>query len=348
MTKKTTIRLPNSEHGKDPSDLRYRPDLLREARPRAGLDNLLLLQMTDEQRRKAKEGFWVYKNLLWHSHAAVLCGPANSGKTRIAMHCACEIAEQGFQVIYVNLDVNPADALELEKQAQKYGVKLIVPEFHGVNASEVMEHISAMARSNDDLNDHVIVIDNLKNLVNVINKNELKQTMQLLARTLPTTGATVLILSHTNKYQHDGGQIYEGTNDLRDLATELFYLEVDKHANGQTVEIKCDKDRISGGVEPMTFEIDLDGNVHKLDANIDVKQRQQIKRQKAFDKDVIYSVKRRLERGSCSQTELVKHVADDVGKGKQAVTKALKRYINEPLYWRCEDGPNNSNIYCKW
>ena len=111
MTKKTTIRLPNSEHGKDPSDLRYRPDLLREARPRAGLDNLLLLQ----HRGQDSAGIVTMDNHTFHVHKQrgrvreafrtrdmrKLLGNAGIGHVRYATRGAAA-SEEEVQPFYVN------------------------------------------------------------------------------------------------------------------------------------------------------------------------------------------------------------------------------------------------------
>jgi len=349
MTRKRVVRLPKNELGNDPHDFRHYPEFVRDAPVESLLDGMSAWILTEEEEMRAKEGYWLYENVIWHNHACVLAGEANSGKTRIAMHMCCAIAQQGVDVRYINMDVNPADAVALGRTAREAGVKLMCPDLKGITSSEVLENLRDLARSSEDMSDLLIVIDNLKQIVDVINKKQLKEVMQLLCRTLTRNGATVLLLTHTNKYKDkDGNPIFEGTNDLRDLTTELFYLIVDKREDYQTVQLICNKDRIPGKVEPVSFEIDHQGNISKSETAIDVRESIKQRKQKAKDQEGIFHAIDRLKTEPLTETELAKHVAECAAMGINASRKLLKRYSGQPNYWRCERGSNNSWIYRDW
>jgi len=287
--------------------------------------------------------------VIYHNHACLIVGPANSGKTRIAFYISEQIAADGYDVRYINMDINLADAVKMKRRAQEAGFKFLTPDLDGVSSKEVFEYLKEVAGSDEDLSRVVFVIDNLKQIADVIAKHDIKSKMQLLCRTLTGTGATVVILSHTNKHKDkEGNAVFEGTNDVRDLATEMFYLVSDKDDKGRTVQLVCDKQRIAGFIDPISFEIDLDGDVTESLSPVDVNRRKKEKDQIRKDSEGISAAKERLARGACKQKDLQQYVHEEAGIGKQNALKLIKRYIGRPLFWTVETGENNAVIYQKW
>jgi len=348
MTKRTDLYLPKSELGNDPHDFRNNPELI-SSEPSSVLNILDKWVLTEEQEAKAKQGYWLIPNILYHNHACTICAPANAGKTRITFYLMCQLAERGIDVRYINMDINLSDAVVMKRQAEAVGMKFLTPDLSGVPPGEVYEYIVEIARSEDNLSNVVIVIDNLKQIANVIDKHDVKGKMQTLCRTLTGTGATVVILAHTNKYDdYDGNLIYEGTSDIIHMTTELFYMVSDKTANGQTVQLVSEKNRVSGEVKPVSFEIDLEGNVTESLKPVDVQKRKREQKQLASDSEGIAVVRGRLSKSECKQGELVDYLSSEVGMGKQAATRLLKRWVGQPPFWTLEAGENNARIYKKW
>ena len=348
MTKIIDIQLPKNKLGNDPHDFRHHPELI-PTKPASVLEKMDSWILTPEQEARAKEGFWLFKPVVYHNHACLIVGPANSGKTRIAFYICEQIAADGYDIRYINMDINLADAVRMKHRAQRAGFKFLTPDLDGVPSKEVFEYLKEVASSDEDLSKVVFVIDNLKQIADVIAKHDIKSKMQLLCRTLTGTGATIVILSHTNKHaDKDGKPVFEGTNDVRDLATEMFYLVSDKHGKGRTVELVCDKQRIAGSIDPISFEIDLNGDVTESLSPVDVRKRKKDRDQIKKDSDGISAARDKLAKGPCMQKNLQQHVHEESGVGKGAALQLIKRYAGRPMFWTEETGENNCKIYKKW
>ena len=74
----------------------------------------------------------------------------------------------------------------------------------------------------------------------------------------------------------------------------MFYLISDKHSNGRTVELVCDKQRIAGFIDPISFEIDPNGDVTESLSPVDVQQRKKEQEQLKKDSDGINAAKDKL------------------------------------------------------
>jgi len=348
MTKIIDIQLPRNELGNDPHDFRHHPELIPD-KPTSVLEKMDSWILTPEQEAKAREGFWLRRPIIYHNHACLIVGPANSGKTRIVFYICEQIAAEGYDVCYINMDINLADAVKMKRRAQRAGFRFLTPDLDGVASSEVFEYLKEVASSDEDLSKVVFVIDNLKQIADVITKHDIKPKMQLLCRTPTGTGATVVILSHTNKHaDKDGKPVFEGTNDVRDLATEMFYLISDKHSKGRTVELICDKQRIAGSIDPISFEIDLDGEVTESPSHVDVRQKKKEQEQIKKDSDGISAAREKLAKGPCIQRDLQQHVHEEADVGKGAALRLIKRYSGRPMFWTVETGDNNAKIYRSW
>lgn len=347
MTRITEVQLPKTELGNDPWDYRNHPDMIPQ--PSSILDKLKDWELTSDQEAKAKEGFWLVPGIIYHNHATTICAPANGGKTRITFYLMCQLAEKGFDVRYINMDISLGDAVIMKRRATEVGMQFLTPDLSNRSPKEVYQFLVNIAKSEEDLSKVVFVIDNLKQLADVINKREIKEKMNTLCSTLTVTGATIVILAHTNKYRDNKGKlIYEGTNDVETYSNELIYLESDKTAKGQTVQLVNGKNRVAGNIKPPSFEIDQDGNVTQSESPIDVQKRKAERKQLAKDKEGIAATVERLRESECNQGELVDYVSKEASIGKQGATKLIKRYAGKPKFWTTETGDNNAKVYKKW
>ena len=345
MTKRIDIDIPSTDKGNDPWDLRNDPEMI-PSEPSV-LDKLKGWELTSEDEVKAEEGFWLVPGVFWNNHATMVCAPSNGGKTRITFHLMCQLAEDGYDIRYINMDIALSDAANMRRRAIKAGMQFLTPDLKKTSATEVYDALAAIAQSDENLRRVVFVIDNLKQIADVISKREIKDKMQMLCKGLTRTGATIVILAHTNKYTDNKGKpIYEGTVDIHNLVDELIYLESDKTTNGQTVQLLGNKNRLTEK-KPPSFQIDLDGNVTELESPVDVRKRKRDRGQLVKDKDGIAAARERLKLSECIQGELVDYVSKEAGIGKNTATKLLKRYIGKPMYWKVETSDNNAKVYTK-
>lgn len=104
MTRRVDIKIPKTDLGNDPWDYRNNPGMI-PSEP-STLDKLDQWVLTNEEAAKAKRGYWLIPNILYHGHACTICAPANAGKTRITFFLMCQLAERDLDVFYINMDIN--------------------------------------------------------------------------------------------------------------------------------------------------------------------------------------------------------------------------------------------------
>ena len=259
-----------------------------------------------------------------------------------------EVAKNGdYDVVYINADVDGADGIEYLHRAKRAGFRLILPDLANQSALTAYKILCDLSMSGSDLTKSVFIIDSLKSMADMINKSSIKPVMQTF-RSLAGSGATVLLLGHANKKPDFNGKwVYEGTNDVRDYVSELYYLYSDQHKNGLTITIQSDKKRLAKKPELVTFELDLEGRLTRSDVVVDIKERTKGRLQLAKDQEAIDMIHEALRDGLTKQTDIAKYVSEN-GVGKGAATKVLKRYANQPVFWTSTKGPNNSWLYEKW
>jgi len=346
MTRITKVQLPKTDKGNDPWDNRNVDGYL-EPIPSQSDDIWSQFEITEDEIERYKKGFWLYENLLWHNHVSLFIAPANGGKTTVAMHIAEEIAKNGdYDVVYINADVDGADGIEYLHRAKRAGFRLILPDLANQSAHTAYKILCDLSMSGSDLTKSVFIIDSLKSMADMINKSSIKPVMQTF-RSLAGSGATVLLLGHANKKPDFNGKwVYEGTNDVRDYVSELYYLYSDQHKNGLTITIQSDKKRLAKKPELVTFELDLEGQLTRSDVAVDIKKAKEERAQLARDKNAIGLIYDALRDGLTKQTDIAKYVSEN-GVGKVTATNVLKRYANRPVFWTSTKGPNNSCLYKK-
>ncbi len=226
---------------------------------------------------------WVYENLIIQGHMMVVCSEANGGKTTLMMHLSTEIVKVGYSLFYVNADVGQSDAKEMVKFAKDNGFTLMLPDMKaGKSMASVINNLRGLNERGGDFSNKIFIFDTLKKMTDIIVKKKAKELYQLL-RSLSAKGMTIVCLAHTNKYNDAFGRpIYEGTGDLRNDFDELIYLIPEKNDDG-SITISTEPDKQRGKFEPITFRIDANRQVTRLDAFIDIISQKQ--KNKILEKD---------------------------------------------------------------
>lgn len=311
------------------------------------LDKLLAKQTTDDMMEKIQDAEFCFAELVVRSHLQAYVAPANTGKTAFAIHASAEMAKSGYEVIYINADASASDLKFYHNHARTNAYTLISPDLSNQSTDDIVKLLQEMARSDDDLNNLVIVIDTIKKFVDVIQKSQAKAFFKIL-RSLTAKGITVICLGHTNKHQdHSGKAIYEGTGDLRNDVDELYYMEANKQPDG-SLKVSIYMDKCRAEVKNMTFTIrGKDRTVTIEDEFYDVKAKKSYEDQLKKDQQLINFINKSLAIKGRSTTEL-EALSKTMGSNftRRQLEKVLKTYsMTEKPFWIAEPAPKNGLIY---
>ena len=287
-------------------------------------------EVSEEAMEKISDPKWAYENLLIDTHVTAICSPPNGGKTTILLQIAAEMARDGYNVVYVNADVNPADAKAMYGMAKDHGFHMIFPDLAEGNLSmtDVVKDLEILAASGADLNNRVFIYDTLKKMTEVISKGDSKGLYKTFRR-LSGMGLTQCALAHTNKYKDaEGKLIYEGTGDLRADVDELIYLEPSKNDGDKTMLVSTRADKVRGTFEPITFHISADRRVSRV-GYIDVGEEAKRSKQYAKDRPFIEAILDVLSCGDAmNQSQVVKACHDSYGSAPKQTIRVLHSYCS--------------------
>lgn len=311
------------------------------------LEKFYASQTTDEMMEKIQDADFCFAELIVRSHLQAYVAPANTGKTAFAIYASAEMAKSGYEVIYINADASASDLKFYHNHARTNAYTLISPDLSNQSTDDILNLLKEMARSEDDLNNLVIVIDTVKKFVDVIQKSQAKAFFKIL-RSLTAKGITVICLGHTNKHQdHSGKALYEGTADLRNDVDELYYMEANKQPDG-SLKMSVYMDKCRAEVKNMTFTIrGKDRTVTLDDKFYDVKAKKSYEDQLKKDRQLINFIDKSLAIKGRSTTEL-EALSKTLGSNftRRQLDKVLKTYsMNEKPFWLSEPAPKNGLIY---
>lgn len=300
------------------------------------------LTLDTEDVKSMEEATFIIPNLIVRGHLHALIAEANGGKTALMIHQAAKIAEQGFNVWYVNADAGPGDLKSHFAHAQKHGYKVIAPDAKQGGSPEKVVALFKEAANNDvNMSNAVFIMDTLKKFTEVIQKSDAKEFYKLL-RKLTVKGATVILLGHSNKYRgEDGKQVYEGTADLRNDVDNLIYLNSVKNEGTNRLEITTQPDKIRADYKPRSFFINLsDRSVEEPDEVVQIldKERQQALK---YAKEAIAS-------GTTTKVAIAEFIKDKTSLGKNRLLRFLDEFTRGPhpsIYAQVGGGEKNATIY---
>ena len=300
------------------------------------------LTLDTEDVKSMEEATFIIPNLIVRGHLHALIAEANGGKTALMVHQAAKIAEQGFDVWYVNADAGPGDLKSHFAHAQKYGYKVIAPDAkQGGSPEQVVALFKEAANNEIDMSNAVFIMDTLKKFTEVIQKSDAKEFYKLL-RKLTVKGATVVLLGHSNKYRgEDGKQVYEGTADLRKDVDSLIYLNSVKNEGTNRLEITTQPDKIRADYKPRSFFINLsDRSVEEPDEVVQIldKERQQ----------ALKYAKEAIETGINTKVAIAEFIKEKTSLGKNRLLRFLDEFSRGPhpsIYAKIGGGEKNATIY---
>lgn len=295
---------------------------------KAGTDISSLFQsltLNKEDVSTMAEAEFLIPNMIVRGHLLSYMSPGNGGKTTIFVYLCEKLAEQGLNVLYINVDGSPADLKRHYEHASVHGYKVIAPDAKtGKSTEDVLAIFEAIAMGEARCDDVVIVIDTLKKFLDVINKQHSKKFYKML-RAITVKGATICLLGHTNKYAgEDGKIIYEGTGDTRNDVDELIYLDSCPNTYKNTLEVTTRPDKVRAEFHPRSFIIQLpDRQVTESPSPINILANE--------DKKMLELMNEAIGSGLHSQQDIVAYVESRTSHSTKKIrTRLIKFSQNNP------------------
>jgi hypothetical protein len=313
------------------------------------LAQLLSMRTTDEMMEKIGSAKFAFERLIVQGHICAFISKPNGGKTAIMNYAAAVMTEQGYQVLYINLDAGGSDLKFYHDHARRHGYELIAPDMaEGVASKDVVAMLQGMAAGGADLSNVVMIFDTLKKFTEVMSKSAGKVFYALL-RKLTAHGLTVVLLGHTNKYEDENGKpIYEGTGDLKNDIDELIYLiPIKNEDKSMTVSTLVDKERAA--IKDMTFYISPDREVTIKDDYVDTLEQSKLLHLLSEDQAVISFILENISPDCKSLTQLHEIAKETkAGFSRGRLHKVLERYqgVENPLCkWLREPSMTSGYVY---
>ena len=232
-----------------------------------GIDTRLFSSLSTSLKKleNVKNTEFLIDGLIAKGHVHAIIAEAGTGKSALAKAWSKQFAEDGMQVLYCDAESPPQMLKSLAKETDHLdGFLIIAPDYSGeenAGSKDVREQLIRASSIAADLSDTVIIIDTLKNFVDMIDKKQVKKILQEF-RTMRAKGATIIILGHTNK-RAIGSQMreitFEGTNDIEADVDELTFLHSKKYEAElyQTISTFNKKSRFGGVASNRSYHLDL-------------------------------------------------------------------------------------------
>lgn len=153
----------------------------------------------------------------------LLYAEGGAGKSWLTMAVAKICDSMGLDVIYLDYD-NPLPVLHSRGVEDKLikpcsNLYYIQRSRTTMNAFEMLRQLSAQSDNNASLHNTIVILDSLRNVTDISNDSKAMQAMDLLMD-LREAGATILVLSHSNK----DGRNYQGSNNIVNSLDNMYQL----------------------------------------------------------------------------------------------------------------------------
>jgi hypothetical protein len=307
------------------------------------LETLEKYVVTKDQVDNIDTQTFIWNQLLLHGAYHVWCSPPNGGKTTIALRAAADLALDGFDVFYFQLDSPASHLKDHQAIAEKYGFKLVSILVEGSSERDLVDLLKTISQSKN-LSDYVFILDTAKKFTDLNFKPAAKEFYEI-CRTITRRGGTVLSLAHTDKYSDDQLFIPEGVGDLRNDCDNLamMYSKKDKTTGEITVSFEHDPERHgkTRGAVDMTVLISGDRRVSVTDYE-DIKSSELLEQQEIQDQPFINVLLECINASKLNQGQLLIMAKENDVSTRQA-RRVLRKYVDK--YWSVTHGEKNAQYY---
>ncbi len=299
-------------------------------------DKFKKMAVTKEYTDKLGKETWLYKNLIIKGHICGIAAKGGLGKTAIMYGLvAPEIAKQGYDVIYFDIDSVITDHKRMEKIASESGMIWVNSNVAiGQSVDRIKELLEGWGDSDVDLSNKVLFFDTMKKFNDMMSNKDTKRFYERL-RKLVGRGATCILLGHTNKEMVDGKHQFEGVGDVFNDTDELILFEGDLKDDILYVTTLIDPDdnaKVRGYFNKISFSINR--KTREVIELLDVYQIGSTKEERngPDESDIkmcIYKcIRDSIGLGPLTLGQLTKSVRDHLpGAGTNNVKKVCNKYV---------------------
>ena len=186
---------------------------------------------------------------------------SGAGKTKITVILMLYIAKKypDKLIYYFAPDISNDDITEINALLDREGVDNFVLD-QDSTGSEFMTMMEEYGKT-DGVEDILFIVDTLKKIVSVNNKDAMSKTMGML-RQVVSRGATGILIGHTNKNDEEISGTAEAEQDVDNVLTIDFkYIGEDKM---QATILPAPEKRCRSRIGHLTLEMDRDGFEYKI------------------------------------------------------------------------------------
>ncbi len=294
---------------------------------------------TDSLRERSIASQPVLGQVALKGQSTVFYAAPNTGKTLLTLNLLVQAIEAGIVipnlVFYVNMDDSSEGLLEKALIAEKHGFHMLAGGENNFEPGMLTEKMHQMA-SNNSARGCFIVIDTLKKLVDLMQKNDCTQFGKII-RSFTQAGGTVIALAHTNKHASMSGKaVHGGTADIiQDF--DCSYVMSSNRNSDDTVVVKFENNKKRGNVmqecnysysdkKGISYEERFQ-SVRLMD-QAEVAEKNFLD-QKTTDSEAIQSITKHIGNSSISKRDLMQKVCRDTGLSRDKVSKIIDRYAGQ-------------------
>jgi len=292
--------------------------------------------------------------------ATVWYAEPNTGKTVMALWFLISDIQGGkldpSRVFYFNLDDTLQGLAEKTAIAQLHDFHVISEGYKDFQAKDFPKVRGELIAA-DQCPGVVIVLDVLKKLVDIMDK-EKSSSFGKLIRSFVLRGGTCIALAHTNKRRNsDGEPIYAGTSDiLEDFDCGFIVYETDLDIESQTKTIIFKNKKSRGTVRKQAsfqYSVREGLSYDELLASIqevDEADLLRVQKQKQLESDLslIEVVRDGIRSGTTTKMALAALLVQRTQSSKRTAIRVIEQYEGtdpETHFWNFQVGPRGAKMY---
>ena len=226
--------------------------------------------MDDEYLAGLGNETWVYESLVIERQITIIIAKPGCGKTSFFLNIGAQkMVENGYKVVYIDVDSPPSDHKMMHKIAVEGKFILIAPAIKKNKSIQMfMERIDQAIAISKNMSKEVYIFDTLKKFVDMMSKKDIKNFLSKMKQ-MTALGATIILLGHANKYLVDGMLKFEGTGDIEADCDGMIYFAAEHDNETRITKVSTIVDqncgaKVRGIYESFTFQVSRDSRKVKL------------------------------------------------------------------------------------